>query len=152
MYRSIVVGTDGSETATIAVEHAAQLARTLGATLHVVGAYHDPAYASATASACTLGGHAVDFADWSEEAYQQLKNNIGGICRRVGGAGLKVVSWVERGEPSDILMAVASEVKAELIVVGDRGLKGVRRLFGSVPGAVARKAPVAVLVVHTDNR
>jgi nucleotide-binding universal stress UspA family protein len=152
MYRSIVVGTDGSDTAAIAVDHAANLARALGATLHVVSAYREPSIAAAATSTGALTVNTGELAQWSDDAMQELRTRLGATCDRLEREGVKVVACVERGEPSSVLISVAAEVDADLIVVGDRGLTGIRRLFGSVPGSLTRKSPVAVLVVHTSGR
>jgi nucleotide-binding universal stress UspA family protein len=151
MYRSIVVGTDGSDTAGVAVDYAAGLARALGATLHVVSVYREPSLAAAATTSGALTVNTADMAKWSDEAMQELRNRVTGTCDRLRRQGANVVARVERGEPTSVLISVAADVEADLIVVGDRGLTGVRRLFGSVPGALTRKAPVAVLVVHTSG-
>jgi nucleotide-binding universal stress UspA family protein len=54
-----------------------------------------------------------------------------------------------RGSPADVLLMVADEVGADLIVVGNLGMKGMHRVLGSVPNTVAHKASCAVLIVNT---
>jgi nucleotide-binding universal stress UspA family protein len=56
-----------------------------------------------------------------------------------------------KGDPADILIAKADEVGADLIVVGNRGMKGVRRVLGSVPNSVAHGANCSVLIVDTTE-
>lgn len=51
--------------------------------------------------------------------------------------------------PADAICKVATEVGADLIIVGNKGMKGVRRVLGSVPNSVARQAPCSVLIVAT---
>jgi nucleotide-binding universal stress UspA family protein len=56
-----------------------------------------------------------------------------------------------RGDPSDALLNVAKEVGATTIVVGNRGMRGGRRVLGSVPNTVSHKANCNVLIVQTDQ-
>jgi nucleotide-binding universal stress UspA family protein len=65
-------------------------------------------------------------------------------------AGIAVHSVARLGEPADALLAVAEEVGADLIVIGNRGISGVRRyLLGAVADRVAHHAPCSVQIVHT---
>ena len=143
MYRTIVVGTDGSETADLAVDKAAALARTLGARLHVVSAYNERPGATVVANTALGSAHA-------EHPALTIGEQIEAVELRLRLAGVDVTSTVESGDPADALIAQAVEVDADLIVVGDRGLKGIRGLLGSVPNRVAHKAPIDVLVVATS--
>ncbi len=47
-------------------------------------------------------------------------------------------------------MRVAEQEKADVIVVGNKGMAGVRRVLGSVPNSVAHQAPCAVIIVQTS--
>jgi nucleotide-binding universal stress UspA family protein len=53
------------------------------------------------------------------------------------------------GDPAKALLSVAEEVGADLIVVGNKGMKGAKRVLGSVPNDIAHHAPCAVLIVST---
>jgi nucleotide-binding universal stress UspA family protein len=53
------------------------------------------------------------------------------------------------GEAADLITQVAEQVNADLIVVGNKGMKGARRLLGSVPNRVAHRALCSVLIVRT---
>lgn len=151
MYRTIVVGTDGSGTASEAVRQAAELARLCGATLHVVCAY--PAAQAASAMAMTgagMAGVAVDAMAIQED----LSSHAGDVLERAVPSdlveGLEVTRHARAGSAADVLVDVAEEEKADVIVVGNRGMTGARRfLLGSVPNRVAHSAPCNVLIVHT---
>jgi len=55
------------------------------------------------------------------------------------------------GDPADAIINTAEELHADLIVVGNRGMKGVRRILGSVPNSVAHGAPCSVIIVDTTE-
>ncbi|MFE3546273.1 universal stress protein [Nocardia sp. NPDC059177] len=145
-YRTIVVGTDGSDSSYVAVEKAAALAGDAEATLVLACAYFPTDDRDVAAAADVL----------KDEAYQVRgsapTNEILQIAReKATAAGAKNI--VERaivGEPVDSLLDLVVETKADLLVVGNRGLNTLTgRLLGSVPSDVARKSRSDVLIVHT---
>ncbi|MBB5917767.1 nucleotide-binding universal stress UspA family protein [Nocardia transvalensis] len=145
-YRSIVVGTDGSDSSYVAVEKAAALAGDAGATLYVACAYYPTDDRDVAAAADVL----------KEEAYQVRgsapTNEILRVARdRATAAGAKnIVEKAIVGEPVESLLNLVKEVDAELLVVGNRGLNTLTgRLLGSVPSDAARKSRTDVLIVHT---
>jgi nucleotide-binding universal stress UspA family protein len=142
MYTSIVVGIDGSPTAEIALERAIEFARAPGARLHVVSAY-EPTPAKVS------GAPAEEFqapSDFKADAVLERALDRGGI------EGLAVEQHAPKGSAADAIVGVAQEMKADLIVVGSVGMKGPKRVFGSVPNRVAHRAPCDVLIVHTAER
>jgi nucleotide-binding universal stress UspA family protein len=146
-YQRIVVGTDGSETAGKAVEHAARLAASIGAAFIAVTAYdpHPPGIDRDRAQApedikwrITASGIADDHA---QEAVR--------LARRAGVAEASAVS--EAGTAAEALLEVADRRRADLIVVGSRGMSSAGRfLLGSVPNAVSHHAPCDVMIVRTS--
>jgi nucleotide-binding universal stress UspA family protein len=151
MYKTIVVGTDGSETAGIAVHHATMLAISSGATLHIVHAYR-PVLLSEAAVAATSGGLTIDV----EGVNAGIAENAAGVCThaatRAERTGVKVETHSMRGDASDALIAVAQEVGADLLVVGNRGMTSVKRfVLGSVPNKISHHAPCSVLIVDTSR-
>jgi nucleotide-binding universal stress UspA family protein len=143
-YNKVVVGTDGSETSFRAVERAAKLAADSGATLYIASAYFpeepDPRAQDA------LG----------DEAYQVMgsapaDDSVSRARDRAVNAGAsKIETEAIQGKPADVLINLAEDRGADLLVVGNRGLNTLAgRLVGSVPLDVIRNAPVDVLVVHT---
>jgi nucleotide-binding universal stress UspA family protein len=145
MYTRIVVGTDGSPTAFEAVEHAKGLAEQCGAELHIVTGYKPVA---------TLLTN-PEFATMSAALYAELDPAAGAaeVTSRAVEACGKTSVFVKQhqvpGHPSDALCEVAKSVDADLIVVGNRGMSGARRVLGSVPNSVAHNASCSVLIVHT---
>jgi nucleotide-binding universal stress UspA family protein len=144
MYQNIVVGTDCSATADRAVLRAAAVAKMTGALLHVVCAYHEPIPAMAAAEAATI------FAgNLTADAIHAQTVHVEALAERLRADGVSVETRVEIGGAAATLVSVADVVNADLLVVGDRGLKGVRGLLGSVPNRVTHRACIDVLVVHT---
>jgi nucleotide-binding universal stress UspA family protein len=148
MYQTIVVGTDGSETAGVALHHAIELAKATGATVHVVNAYR-PMSTSSLASSAMSGGPTFDL----EAVNGGLENESAVICSRAAGqaekAKVKCETHVIPGDPSTVLIDLAEQINADLIVIGNRGMTGVRRMLGSVPNKVSHHAPCSLLIVDT---
>jgi len=147
MFRSIVVGTDGSATAAEAVRRAGALAAAFQADLHVVNAYRPPTMVLATAGEPGVMPSAV--LQWEEAARDDARRLLEAVAGGLIGVGDSVVTHAVRASPATALLAVADEVDADLIVVGNRGMKGARRVLGSVPNHVSHHAPCDVLVVDT---
>lgn len=150
MWSSIVVGTDGSPTAQEALRQAAALATLCGSTLSVAHAY-EPVPASAV---LTLGGAGTGLlVDPGELLLQQQADAVALLESAV--ADLEPGRPAHRvfalpGAPADVLLRLASDVQADLIVVGSRGMQGARRLLlGSVPNRISHHASCSVLVVST---
>jgi nucleotide-binding universal stress UspA family protein len=143
MYKSIVVGTDGSPTADLALERAIELARMTGATLHVVSAY-EPAPAR-------VGGNPApaEAAEWSISPHFKVDAVLDRAADIAQGGEVEIQQHGPRGDAADAILSVAQQEKAELIVLGSRGMKGARRVLGSVPNSVSHKAPCDVLIVQT---
>ena len=142
MYQSIVVGTDGSETAGTAVRHAFGLARITGARVHVVTAWSRIPALAMSAGAMTPGAVAADDGEWVERLHA-------GIQEQGQEYGVQVVTHAVEDQPARALLEVAGTEQAQLIVVGNQGMSGLRGKLGSVPNTVAHKAGCAVLVVPT---
>jgi nucleotide-binding universal stress UspA family protein len=140
MYSSIVVGTDGSPTAEIALGKAVDLARLTGATLHVVSAY-EPAPARVTGGAPP--GEFTPGSDFKADAVLQK------ALSRARGADIDVKEHAPKGSAADALLAVAKEHGADVIVIGSVGMQGARRVLGSVPNKISHQASCDVLIVQT---
>jgi nucleotide-binding universal stress UspA family protein len=142
----IVVGTDGSSTADRAVDKAGELAAALGVPLHVVMSYHA---VTGGASLAAASGVVIDPVAANEGVDAHAKSVVAGATDRLLDAGVKVSGHVCAGEPAETLIAVARDVGAQMIVVGNRGMLGARRVLGSVPNRVSHHAPCCVLIVQT---
>ena len=146
MYKSIVVGTDGSPTAAGAVTAAIALARSLDARLHVVCVSSTSTVSSAMAASAGL---ATSFAEVDEATREHTSQVLEEARGRAAADGIDVTVHPCIGNAGDVLVDVAAGEGADLIVVGNRGMKGARRLLGSVPNHVAHHATCAVMIVPT---
>jgi nucleotide-binding universal stress UspA family protein len=142
VFSSIVVGTDGSDTATEAVALAVRLAHQSSAKLHLVIGVHSPA-----AVAVPAGGANVSDPSGGSVLRQVATTMLESVAEGVDGLDVEIHSGV--GNPADVIVKVADEVGADLIVVGSKGMQGRRRILGSVPNRVAHKAGCHVLVAKT---
>ena len=141
MFSTIVVGTDGSETANAAVARAGELAKMCGGSLHLVFGCGQPAIASASVVGVPVAPVAIE----------DIKNEFEAQAQPLRDEGVDVEVHVSAVSGPDAVLTAAEEVDADLIVVGNRGMSGTRRfLLGSVPNAVSHHAPCSVLIVHTD--
>jgi nucleotide-binding universal stress UspA family protein len=146
MFKSIVVGTDGSETATQAVRGAVELAKAVGAALDVVSAYQ-PVPASRLREEQRDAPEDVEWAVGPREDVDATLEAAAVIAR---DAGVTVESHARQGDPADAVLDVAEERKADLIIVGNKGMTGAKRfLLGSVPNKISHHAPCSVLIVRT---
>lgn len=138
MSTTIVVGTDGSETAKMAVSKAAALARQSGGQLHIVTAYD------------SKPEPLPEELNWLETAGAQAEKILEQATEHTDTAGLDVKTHARVGDPASVLLDIATETGADLIVVGNKGMGGITRfLLGSVPSKVAHHAPCDVLIVRT---
>jgi nucleotide-binding universal stress UspA family protein len=144
VFASIVVGTDGSETASKAVLHAAEMAKALGAKLHIVSAY-----TPVTAQVHSEGD--PERAEWSVGPDVLVEGVLTEATALVASLGLEINTHAVRGDAAEGLLDAAAEFGADLIVVGNRGMTGARRfLLGNVPNKVSHHAPCSVLIVRTS--
>jgi nucleotide-binding universal stress UspA family protein len=147
MTELIIVGTDGSETATTAVSEAADLAARLDARLLIVSAF--PRIA-----ATKLGEQAHNVPapkHWRTDPRAEAQEVLAAAAESVGRAGIAVETAAREGEPAEAIIKVAEERGADIIVVGNKGMTGAKRfLLGSVPSRVAHHAPCSVLIVRTS--
>ena len=152
MYQRIVVGTDGSETAGVALHHAIQLAKATGATLHVVNSYK-PVLAGSIGSTAAVGGPTFDI----EALNGGLEHESSVICSHAASQAerenVKCETHTMMGDPADSLIDLAEQLDADLIVIGNRGMTGVKRfVLGSVPNKVSHHAPCSLLIVNTAKK
>jgi nucleotide-binding universal stress UspA family protein len=151
MYKNIVVGTDGSETSGIALEQAVMLAKAGGATLHIVHAFQNVSLSMA-AMASGSGGPAVDLDRLNTGMHEYGETVCDEAAAAARAEGLDVQTHVVASDPADALVSVATEVQADLLVVGNRGMSGLKRfVLGSVPNRIAHHAPCNLLIVHTTG-
>ncbi len=149
MYKVIVVGTDGSERAGVAVKEALAWAKVYGATLHAVNAVRQSANSEVADSPQALA-QAQAQAEGSGERAEKDKV-WGHLLADAEAEGVSVELHTPSGDPADALLGVAKACRADLIVVGNRGMSGLKRfVLGSVPNKVAHQSDCSVLIVDTD--
>jgi nucleotide-binding universal stress UspA family protein len=146
MFDRIVVGTDGSETATEAVRTAVELARLSGAKLEIVSAYQPVPQQRLRDESEGISGdvaHAVN----PREDVELVLGNAAAVAKK---AEVDVVTHPREGDPADAILDVAEENDADLVLVGNKGMTGARRfLLGSVPNKISHHAPCDVWIVKT---
>jgi nucleotide-binding universal stress UspA family protein len=141
MARSIVVGVDQSDTAAAAARTAATLARSLGLELVVVTGY---------------GKHGFEaYDDGPTKVYIPTEKVAAAIADgvidklRQDYPEVTMTSVAASGKPGQALVTVAERHDAQMIVVGNKRVQGVRRVFGSIAHDVASHAPCDVYIAHT---
>ena len=146
VFKSIVVGTDGSETATSAVKQAVDLAKEIGAKLELVSAY-EPVSDQRLREERT---EVPDDLQWMVNPREDVDHTLSAAAELAKGAGVDVEIFARQGDPADAILDVAEEKNADLIVVGNKGMTGAKRfLLGSVPNKVSHHAPCSVMIIRT---
>jgi len=147
MFSTIVLGTDGSDTAKKAVSEAAELAKVLGASVCLVSAYEP-------VSNQRLREESRDVPkdmQWTVNPKEDVEATLEEAAEEMKGAGVKVETFARQGDPADAILDVAEEKGADLIVVGNRGMTGAKRfVLGSVPNKISHHAPCSVLIIRTS--
>ena len=130
----ILLATDGSKDAELAATTAIDLANKTGSELHVV--------------------HIVDLVSSVVLDEADARELLDALVKRLEDAGsVSAQAHLSEGVPAAEIVALGEDIDAGLIVVGSRGLGGVRRaLMGSVSEAVTRHAHCPVLVVRKEER
>lgn len=149
-YKTVVVGTDGSDSSLRAVERAAAIAAEYGSKL-IVATAHAPVPEERGRYAIPPGSdHGQGYRTVGEAPYYAILRNAKERAHQAGAKNVEEKSIV--GAPINALVQLAEEVRADLLVVGNVGLASVAgRLLGSVPSEVSRRAKMDVLIVHTSE-
>ena len=146
MFGSIVVGTDGSETASEAVRQATELAKAVGASIDLVSAYEPVSSARLREEAQQVPKDL----EWMVNPREDVDATLKKAAEEIEEAGVGVQTYAREGDPADAILDVAEERDAGLIVVGNKGMTGAKRfLLGSVPNKVSHHAPCSVLIIRT---
>jgi nucleotide-binding universal stress UspA family protein len=146
MFSTIVVGTDGSETAGKAVASATDLADQLGGRLLIVSAFEP---VSGTRLREESQQVPADL-QWMVNPREDVDATLQEAATAARDRGLPVELFARQGDPADAILDVAEEQRADLIVVGNKGMTGAKRfLLGSVPNKVSHHAPCSVLIIRT---
>jgi nucleotide-binding universal stress UspA family protein len=143
MYESVLVATDGSETAAEAVRVATELAKTFGAALHIASVYNARQRGALRVPEMKMA--IPEGIDPASVAATQTE----ALASRARTQGVSAQTHVVSGNVAEQIVTVAEQQHADLIVVGNKGMRGLKRVLGSVPNAVAHSASCSVLIVNT---
>jgi len=141
MFDVVVVGADDSLTARRAVEAAVEIARMSNGVLHLVSVFDLKTYSGRDLPA--------EFHVLSNEG--EVDALLQELSLMAKGAGVEFHLHGVNGSPADALIKVAEDVNADLLVVGNKGMKGLRRVLGSVPNTIAHEAPCSVAIIDTTE-
>jgi nucleotide-binding universal stress UspA family protein len=146
VFTRIVVGTDGSDTAAEAVRQAVDLAKLANARLSIVSAY-EPVPTRRVEGEKLGAPTDVQYEIGPREDVNLVLDGAAAAARK---EGIEVQTHPVEADPAEAILNVAEETKADLIVVGNKGMTGARRfLLGSVPNNVSHHAPCSVIIVRT---
>jgi nucleotide-binding universal stress UspA family protein len=146
LFSSIVVGTDGSDTAKEAVRQATELAGKLGAQINLVSAYEPVPEGRLRDERQQV----PDDVQWMVHPREDVTSTLDEAATQIQEAGVEVETFAREGDPADSILDVAEEQNADLIVVGNKGMTGAKRfLLGSVPNKVSHHAPCSVMIIRT---
>ena len=137
----ILVGTDGSDTASHAMREAIEIARVFGATLHIVCVYRPKEVA--------VRGLPAEFAD-AVRVDSTVQAVLDDGAARARQSGVTVETHALTGDAADAILDCAEAISVRLIVVGNKGIASARRyVLGNVPSKVVHHSPCSTYVVHT---
>ncbi len=138
MISTIAVGTDGTPTANEAVKQAVAIARQFGAKLFLLSAFDESASGST--------GDDVEL-QWASNPAARVRSILERLEEDLNLEGVKTETRAAPGDPGKVLVQLAEECGADLLVIGNKGMQ--RRVLGSVPNTVTHRANCSVLVVKT---
>jgi nucleotide-binding universal stress UspA family protein len=129
VFHNIVIALAPTDTAREAFDQGLELARALRARIHLVSAYDE---------------HADD-----DTARRHAEGHLESAAAPLRAGGAEVATHALPGDAARALLRVAEDVGADMIVVGNKGAQGARRVLGSIASTVLAHAPCTVTVVHT---
>jgi len=146
MFGSIVVGTDGSETANEAVRQATELAKAVGGRVMIVSAFEPVGNQRLREERQQV----PEDMQWMVNEREDVEATLNQAAEQIKEAGVEVETFAREGDPADAILDVAEENNADLIIVGNKGMSGAKRfLLGSVPNKVSHHAPCSVMIIRT---
>ncbi|MEH0146692.1 universal stress protein [Corynebacterium sp. Q4381] len=143
-YSSVAVGTDGTPRSMAAVRAAASLARVYGAKLTILCAHYSASGSVLNSTNAELTGANTI----TETESQEILARAEAVAEEEQAGEVELIS--RAGKPANVLIEAVAEIGADLLVVGNKGMHSLAgRVFGTVPGNVAVKARVDVMLVDT---
>jgi nucleotide-binding universal stress UspA family protein len=143
MIQTIAVGTDGSDTASKAVDFALDLAEKFGSKVVVASSYRPVSEGRIRQEQ----KEAPADIQWSINPQEDVTAALRAVEEKARERGLQTTSEAREGDPADVLCEIAEQHGADLLIVGNKGMQ--RRVLGSVPNSVSHKAPCSVVIVKT---
>ena len=140
--QTILVPMDFGAPSEAALAYAVDLAEALGARLYLLHTYQVPLVGFPMAAAPAVGDLAGQIAAEGQKALEAAVS-------KVQGRKVEITPVLKQGDPREVILEMAKDVRANLIVMGTHGRRGIARaLIGSVTESVVRTADVPVLTVH----
>lgn len=136
----ILVGVDGSTREAKVLDEAIAQAKSRGGTIHLVRAMMVPV--SIPTAVWTLQGE-----DFSQFLVEHGNKEIELTAQRVP-AEVRGSIVTRLGQPADVLVSMAEELDADLVIIGSHGYGGIDRVLGTTAAKVVNRAPCSVLVVR----
>jgi nucleotide-binding universal stress UspA family protein len=143
MFKRIAVATDGSPTADKAVDVAIDLARRYQGSLLIFSAY-EPVNSARLARERE---EAPEEIQWTINPHEDVDTTLALAEERAAASGLETLAIAGEGEPAHVICDLAAQHQADLLVIGNKGMK--RRVFGSVPKTISQNAPCSVVIAKT---
>ena len=150
MFERIVGGVNQAATAAMAAERALELGALTGGEVHLVaaigGTERGAPLSAMVPGAALTGGEPRSEGPGQGDARRHAVSFLDRVAK---DAATTTHTHVLPGEPAEVILQVAEEVDADLVVVGSKGMHGARRVLGSVPNSITHQARCAVLIVQT---
>jgi nucleotide-binding universal stress UspA family protein len=143
MLKTIAVGTDGSDTAAKAVDFALEMAEKFGATLVVTSSYRPKSEAELRKERADAPADI----QWMFNPQSDVEAILREVEEQARDRGVETVSDAREGSPADVIVDVAADNDADVLVIGNKGMQ--RKVLGSVPNSVSHNAPCSVIIVKT---
>lgn len=142
MYDDILVPTDGSDAAEVAIDEAVSLAALTGARLHGLYVVDSRDYATLPET---------KWVELAAELESAGEDAVLAVERAAESAGVEVTTTIQRGPPHEAILQYVEREGVDLVVMGTHGRSGLGRvLLGSVAESVVRRSPVPVHVVRME--
>jgi nucleotide-binding universal stress UspA family protein len=141
MFDKVLVGADNSPTAKHAIEAAAEMVLMSGGALHIVTAF---SLKKITDSSLPAG-----FQHQSNESEAEADLQVLSFIAK--NLGVEPTLHFVSGDPAQVIIETADKIGADLVVIGNRGMKGARRVLGSVPNSVAHGVNCSVAIIDTSE-
>ena len=141
MLSTVAVGTDGSATASKAVEAAIEIAQRFDAKLVLLSAFQG------TDARPRGAGPSSEELEWAFDNDARVREMLHRTEQDLRERKIECMTLLDEGDPAEVLVRLAEECGADLLVIGNRGMQ--RRVLGSVPNSVTHKATCSVYVVKT---